>query len=267
MARKKQLIIPVFIPFAGCREQCVFCNQGSITGKETLPTIEEVRGVIKEYLSTWRGGGPREVAFYGGSFTALDKSRQEQYLRAAYAFVEEGRIDALRVSTRPDCVSVEAVSLLKKFKVETVELGVQSFSDEVLELSGRGHSSSDAITAVKLLKAEGLKVGIQLMPGLPGDTEERVLQSAKKAASLGPDFVRVYPTLVIKETPLEEMYLKGLYEPWELPRMVSVCKEVMRIFDEAGVKVIRVGLHPTEELRRSVVAGPFHPSFRDLVAM
>ena len=265
MGRKKQLVIPVFIPFGGCREQCVFCNQRSITGSDTLPTIEEVRGVIENYLSTWRGGGPREVAFYGGSFTALDPKVQERYLRAAYAFIEEGRIDALRVSTRPDCVSGEAVSLLKKFKVETVELGVQSFSDEVLELSGRGHSSSDAVTAVKLLKAEGLKVGIQLMPGLPGDSEERVLQSAEKAASLAPDFVRVYPTVVIKGTPLEEMYLLGLYEPWTLPRMVSVCKEVLRIFDEAGVKVIRVGLHFSEELKQSVVAGPMHPAFRELV--
>lgn len=265
VARKKQLIIPVFIPFGGCEYKCVFCNQEEITGASTLPTVEEVRATIENYLSTWKGTGRREVAFYGGSFTGLDVDLQNSYLGVAADFIREGRIDCIRLSTRPDYIDEDIVKRLIGFGVKVVELGVQSFSDNVLRLSGRGHSAKDAKRAVKILKDAGMEVGLQLMPGLPGDSVELSIESAVTARDLRPDFVRIYPTLVIKDTPLERMYRDGAYVPWKLRDMVGLCKSMLSIFNEAGVKVVKMGLHPTEDLEESIIEGPYHRSFKDLV--
>jgi histone acetyltransferase (RNA polymerase elongator complex component) len=265
VARKKQLIIPIFIPFGGCDHKCVFCNQVGITGSDTLPTVKEVQSQVESYLSTWKGAGRREVAFYGGSFTGLDIAMQDSYLGAVKDFIADGRIDCIRLSTRPDYIDEDIVKRLKTFGVKVVELGVQSFSDEVLRLSGRGHSAKDAERAVKVLKDLGMEVGLQLMPGLPGDTTEFSIESAVKARDLRPDFVRIYPTLVIKDTPLEGMYKEGRYVPWKLADMVGLCKSMLAIFNEAGVKVVKVGLHPTKDLEDSIVEGPYHRAFKDLV--
>jgi histone acetyltransferase (RNA polymerase elongator complex component) len=267
MARKKQLIIPVFIPFGGCPHKCVFCNQAGITGESSLPSSGEVKATIYKYLSTWqgKGGGRREVAFYGGSFTGLPMALQKSYLESAYEFVINKRVDSLRLSTRPDYISGDKLAFLSDYGVETVELGVQSMSDEVLKLSGRGHGVSSTVRAVGLIKGEGFKVGLQIMPGLPGDTFASILYTARRVAELGPDFVRIYPTLVIRNTPLQRMYLDGEYTPWGLEDMVDVCREVSKLFKAAGIQVVRMGLQPTDELERSLVAGPFHPSFRQLV--
>ncbi|MFQ5587008.1 MAG: elongator complex protein 3 [Thermodesulfobacteriota bacterium] len=263
--RKRRLIIPVFIPYEGCPHRCVFCNQTDITGQNSVPTRIEVRETITRYLLTWRGEGPREIAFYGGSFTGLKDTLQRDYLEAAYAFIQCGEIDALRVSTRPDYISHEKVKLLKEYGVGTVELGVQSMDNVVLRMSGRGHSAGDTVRAVELLKTAGFTVGLQVMPGLPGDTRETILATAREIVSLRPDFVRVYPTLVIKNTPLERIYRRGDYRPWPLESMVEVCREVMRIFEKAAISIIRVGLQPTAELEESIVTGPYHPSFRQLL--
>lgn len=270
MARKKQLIIPIFIPHLGCPHRCVFCNQKRITGEIPRPTIvgfqiPNIKETVERYLSTWKGNGRIEIAFYGGSFTGLDHNLQEGFLKTAYRFIDEGRVDALRVSTRPDYITDDGLTLLRGYGVGTVELGVQSMMEDMLIKAERGHSAEDVYSALGILKRRGFKVGIQIMPGLPGDTRETILFTVKEVVRLGPDFVRVYPTLVVRDTPLEGLYLKGLYKPWSLVDMVSVCKEVNELFKIAGIPVIRFGLQPTEGLLQGIVAGPFHPSFRQLL--
>ncbi len=264
-AKKRRLIIPVFIPFAGCPHKCIFCSQEDISGFRKAPSPQEVSGIIKRYLSTWKGTGPREVAFYGGTFTALDKGLQKDYLCAAAPYIEGWFIDSIRVSTRPDYVSRDITGFLRDHGVGTVELGVQSMDDRVLRLSARGHSSGDTIEAACAVKRAGLKLGLQLMPGLPGDTFSSALETAERAADLGPDFVRLYPALVLRDTGLHDLYARGLYRPWPLEEMVSLCRRIYRIMKDRGIAVIRMGLHPSQELRTSLVAGPFHPNFRQLV--
>lgn len=265
MGRKKRLIIPVFIPFGGCPHRCVFCDQKGITGEERMPALKEVADTVEACLATWKGSGEKEIAFYGGSFTALPEKVQADYLGAAYGYVSEGRVDSVRVSTRPDRVDAPAVERLKSYGVGTVELGAQSMSDEVLKASGRGHTAADTASAVRLIKAGGLRVGLQFMPGLPGDDKNTVLRTAGEIIALKPDFVRVYPTLVLKNTPLAGMYLSGSYTPWTLEDMVDVCSMVYNLLMDAGVPVIRMGLQPTADLERNLLAGPYHPSFRQLV--
>lgn len=265
MGRKKRLIVPIFIPFGGCPHQCVFCDQNGITGNSSLPEAKEVRETIETYLSTWRGGGPKEAAFYGGSFTGLPIEKQREYLECAFEFVKAGQLDSIRVSTRPDCVNEGVILMLKRYGVNIVELGAQSMDDGVLKLSGRGHTADDTRKAVSLLKDAGLAAGLQFMPGLPGDTEETILKTVQEIIALGPSFVRVYPSLVLKDTPLYRMYIQGLYQPWELSGMVKVCRSISALLKEAGIPIIRMGLQPTAELERSLAAGPYHPSFRQLV--
>lgn len=265
MGRKKRLIIPVFIPFGGCPHQCVFCDQKGITGEEKMPALKEVADTVEAYLSTWKGTGEKEIAFYGGSFTALPEKTLTDYLETAFGYVRDGRIDSVRVSTRPDRVDAAIVERLKSYGVGTVELGAQSMSDEVLKASGRGHTAVDTANAVRLIKAGGLRVGLQFMPGLPGDDRSTILGTTGEIIALKPDFVRVYPTLVLKNTPLAGMYLSGSYAPWALEEMVEVCAVVYNLLMDAGVPVIRMGLQPTADLERSLVAGPYHPSFRQLV--
>lgn len=265
MARKKRMIIPVFIPFGGCPHQCVFCDQTATTGAVNMPSLKDVRDTIDKHLATWKGGGNIEAAFYGGSFTALPDGVQREYLEAAHEYVISGRIGALRVSTRPDCISTEIISTLKSYGVATVELGAQSMDDGVLRLSGRGHTSRDTAEAARGIKEAGLRTGIQFMPGLPGDTRAKALDTAAAIIGLKPDFTRVYPSVVLKDTPLYKMYLRGEYLPWGLDEMVEVCAEISRMFKEAGIPVIRMGLQHTEELKERIAAGPYHPSFRQLV--
>lgn len=265
MAKKKQLIIPIFIPQYGCPHQCVFCNQQKITGKEKFPDARETATTIETYLKTWKGAGKREVAFYGGSFTCLDRNIQEDFLASAHRFVTSGLIDSIRISTRPDYITDEGLLLLKKYNVETVELGAQSMNDEILRLSGRGHAAGDTSAAVALLKKHGFKVGLQFMPGLPGDTGETIFHTASMIAGLQPDFVRIYPTIVVKDTPLEKMYLAGLYKPWSLADMTDICKKLVSLFHAKEIPIIRLGLQPTESLEQGIVTGPYHPSFRELV--
>lgn len=261
----RRLIIPIFIPFGGCPHQCVFCDQKGITGSAALPSLEEVKATIETYLSTWKGKGEKEAAFYGGSFTALPLDVQKGYLETAWEFVKAGRLDSLRLSTRPDCIDEKIIAFLKRYAVTTVELGVQSMVDEVLKASGRGHTAKATAEAVRLLKASNITTGLQFMPGLPGDTRLTVMETVKEIIKLSPDFVRLYPSLVLKDTPLHKMYLSGQYKPWQLDEMVEVCAEAKKLLDAAGVPIIRMGLQTTADLMESIVAGPYHPSFRQLV--
>ncbi|TAN63340.1 radical SAM protein [bacterium] len=265
MAKKKQLIIPVFIPFAGCAHQCVYCDQPSITATEVQPDTSTIVSIVERHLSTWKHEGRIEIAFYGGTFTALSKEAQSAFLKTAYVYVKAGRVHAIRISTRPDFITNEILELLIGYGVDTVELGAQSMCDDVLTKSGRGHTADDTVRAVSLLRARGFKTGIQFMPGLPGDSEATINESAKKIAALSPDFIRIYPTVVLKNTPLYKMFLSGKYIPWPLDKMVRVCKTAALIFAAKGIPIIRMGLQQTAALEENIVAGPHHPSFRQLV--
>ncbi len=261
------MIIPFFIPHAGCPHQCVFCNQKNITGRRTSVEPSSVAQTITAYLKTTKQRGPAQVAFYGGSFTALPIDVQQSYLEPCQPFIASGKIKGIRLSTRPDCISRELLAFLRDHRVETIELGVQSMDDTVLMRSGRGHTAADTIQAVTLLQEQGFTVGLQLMPGLPGDSIGTFMATVHRVVGMKPGFVRIYPALVIKETPLEALYRSGRYTPLSLNEAVQWCKNAFLQFERAGISVIRMGLQPTGELQKpgAILAGPYHPAFRQLV--
>lgn len=261
------MIIPFFIPHAGCPHQCVFCDQRNITGERTAPEPSSLPSTISRYLASQKRTGPIEVAFYGGTFTSLPSRVQRAYLTPVQSFIDSGKIAGIRLSTRPDAITADILSLLKQYHVTTVELGVQSMDDEVLQLAGRGHTAADTVDAIRLLREHGFTTGLQLMPGLPGDTPGRFRETVRQAIDLRPDLVRIYPALVIKDTPLAERYRTGRYTPLSLEDAVDLCRDAVDRFAAAGITVARVGLQPTEELERpgTVLAGPWHPAFGQLV--
>ncbi|HEX9022052.1 MAG TPA: radical SAM protein [Nitrospirota bacterium] len=261
------MIIPFFIPHSGCPHQCVFCNQKNITGQDAPADSAAIKGKINEYLKTRKKGAAVSVAFYGGSFTALPLPVQRDYLQQVQPFIQAGEVESIRLSTRPDCITGETLALLKNHRVGTVELGVQSMDDRVLALSGRGHTAAHTVTAVNLLRESGFPVGLQLMAGLPGDSPDRFRNTVEKIIGLKPAFVRLYPVLVLKGTPLERLYRIGAYAPLPLEEAVTLCREALIRFEQAGIGVIRIGLQPTAELNKpgTIAAGPYHPAFRQLV--
>lgn len=264
---KKNYIIPIFVPHMGCRYNCVFCNQKEITGQSAQPTGKDVAAKIAEYLNTIPLGSHVEVAFYGGSFTAIDKEKQLELLAPAYVAYKAGLISDIRLSTRPDCIDEEILAFLSTFEVSIIELGVQSTDEDVLAQSKRGHTKQDTIRAAELIKSWGFTLGLQMMVGLPADTPEKSYQTAQDIISLEPDFVRIYPALVVNHTQLAEMYSSGQYFPLTLGKAVEICKNLLLQFTVADINVIRIGLQPTEEISADgeLLAGPFHPAFRELV--
>jgi len=261
------MIIPFFIPHSGCPHQCVFCNQKNITGQTKPVAPSAIPQKITEYLAISSSEKPAQVAFYGGSFTALPLETQKAYLIAVQPFIHAGQIAGIRLSTRPDCITKEILSLLNEYHVTTIELGVQSMDDVVLTRSGRGHTATDTVNAVSLIKPCDFQIGLQLMPGLPGDSDDCFMKTIGMVIELKPDFVRVYPCLVIKDTPLADLYTSDRYKPLSLDDAVLLCREALERFELAGIDVIRIGLQPTEELERpgTIIAGPYHPAFRQLV--
>jgi histone acetyltransferase (RNA polymerase elongator complex component) len=264
---KKQVTIPIFVPHLGCPHRCVFCNQWESSGERKVPDADSIKEKIELYLSTIPDSVERiEVAFFGGSFTGIEPEKQEEFLSAPYRFKKAGLIHAIRLSTRPDYIDEEKLQLLKNLEVETVELGAQSFSDRVLSASGRGHRVVDTYKAIDLLKRDGFKLVIQLMPGLPEDSIDSSLRSAEIAASLKPASVRIYPTVVLEKTRLAEMYRAGRYRALSLEEAIEICKEMLLIFSNKGIPVIRMGLHPfSDNERENIIAGPYHPAFGFLV--
>ncbi len=262
------MIIPFFIPHSGCPHQCVFCNQKNITGQNRPEDASAVPDKIIRYLSTHDSREPVEVAFYGGSFTALPGEIQQSYLDAVSPFITSGRVRNVRLSTRPDCINDNILSFLKQHDVAVIELGAQSMDDTVLAQSGRGHTAEDTAKAAKLLKEHGFAIGLQIMPGLPGDTAKNFLdKTVCRVISLRPDFVRLYPVLVIKGTVLENLYRNGRYAPLPLDEAVALCRDAVIRFEQSEIEVTRMGLQPTEELEKSgtILAGPYHPAFGQLV--
>jgi len=265
----KKAIIPIFVPHKGCPHDCVFCNQDKITGYKEDINKALVKERIEMYLSTMTDRQPEhiEIAFYGGSFTAIDFSIQKTFLEVAHAFVVSGQVHSIRLSTRPDAISIEGLKLLKKHGVQTIELGVQSMDIDVLKGSERGHLVEDVVNATELIKREGFRLGLQMMIGLPEDTEAKNKATALQIADLKPDFVRIYPTLVIRNTKLAELYKSGEYQPLTLNEAIKWTAIAYTVFGQRSIPVIRVGLQPTTELEdgTTVVAGPYHPSFRQMV--
>jgi len=265
---KKHYNIPIFIPHLGCPFKCIFCNQNKIASAQGVPVVKDIIATIEQYLSTIAADSQDiEVAFFGGSFTAIEPNLQKKYLQAVQPYIKSGRIGGIRISTRPDFINQSILDFLAYYGVKSIELGVQSFCDEVLKASGRGYSCEDVFKASHHIKSNGLKLGIQLMVGLPSASFKQDIESARQATNLKPDMVRIYPTLVISETPLERLYIEHKYVPLGLEEAVNTCKEMFLLFQQKGIEVIRMGLQPSEELRTpgTVVAGPFHPSFGELV--
>ena len=268
---KKHAIIPIFIPHLGCPCQCVFCNQQKITARTKAVSTDEVRETVERYLSTLADLDPSEIeiAFYGGSFTAIPIDAQTAYLEVANEYIDQGRVSSLHISTRPDCIDEEILENLKRYNVSTIELGVQSFSDEVLRLSKRGHDSDTARKAARLIKKRGFKLGIQLMIGLPGDSLESCIYSARETAALSPELARLYPTLVIDGTELYDMYEDGSYEALSKEEALLRTKEMYKILHKAGINIMRVGLKSTDIIGGSdlsaINGGTYHPAFRQLV--
>ncbi|MTI67447.1 MAG: radical SAM protein [Firmicutes bacterium] len=265
---KKHYIIPIFVPHLGCPNDCVFCNQRKITGLSTNMTGRDVKNIVESFLKTI----PKEntnigLAFYGGSFTGIDKKIQKELISTANNYKKSGLIDSIRLSTRPDYIDDEILSYLRKMGVDTIELGVQSLDEKVLENSLRGHTSKDVYKAVKLIKKYEFKLGLQMMTGLPGDSLNKSLDTGIKIAKLKPNFTRIYPTLTVKETKLQKLYYEGKYKPFTLDETISLCSELLMLFELNNIEVIRIGLQNTENIStdKDVVAGPFHSSLRQLV--
>jgi len=226
-----------------------------------------VRAVIESHLNTISRGSLIEIAFFGGSFTGIDREEQIRYLEIANEYIQNGPVGSIRLSTRPDYIDDDILTYLKKYNVSVIELGVQSLDREVLEKSNRGHSIEDVLTSSKKIKDKGFSLGIQTMIGLPGDSFEKAVDTAKKVVELAPDIVRIYPTLVVKGTYLERLYNTGQYKPLSLEEAVDLCAVLIEIYESNHINVIRVGLQPTDNIcdGGDVVAGPFHPAIRQLV--
>lgn len=260
-------IMPIFIPHAGCPHQCIFCNQKTISGQK-LSSLAAAREQIERWLPRLQPGRANEAAFYGGSFTALSPKLQESLLGETDKLLASGVINSVRLSTRPDCIDENTLARLCAHGVKTVELGVQSLDDEVLAAAERGHTAAAVPAAVALLRAYGFEVGVQLMVGMPKQSVTSLEQTVSEVAALKPDLARIYPLLVIKSTPLAVMYEQQQYQPLSLAEAVVQTAYVYRHLTAAGVKVIRMGLQPDDELCMpgNIVAGPFHPAFGELVA-
>ena len=262
----KKRIIPIFVPHRGCPHDCIFCNQKKITGVSTEVTSEDVRNIIEEYLPTIDNDASVEVAFFGGSFTAIDEDIQNDLLEVDKKKKKKGLIQDIRMSTRPDCISEDILNRLKEYKVSIIELGVQSMDKNVLIDSVRGHDTEEVIKSAKLIKESGIKLGLQMMVGLPSDTEKKCIATARKFIELKPDCVRIYPTLVVKDTGLEVLLNKGEYKPFTLEQSIQIVKKLLALFYVNNINVIRVGLQATEDIQvgKAVVDGPHHPAFREL---
>ena len=265
---KKEYIIPIFIPFLGCPHDCAFCNQVKITNYKDNINKENTIRQINQYLSYFpKNENLKEIAFFGGSFTGLDEKVMISYLEIALNYKKKGIIDRIRLSTRPDYIYNSILDILKKYEVDVIELGIQSLDNEILNANERGHSKEDSIMASKLIKDYGFKLGHQIMPGLYKDSFDKAIKTGLESIKMNPDMVRIYPTLVIKDTKLEKLYKEGLYKPLSLDEAIEISSRLYMIYSYKKIPVIRIGLQPTENIneKKDVVAGPFHPSIRQLV--
>ncbi len=268
--RKRKFHIPVFVPHIGCPHDCVFCNQRKITGFTDDMTVSKAREIIESNLKSIEdlnesGTYHAQIAFFGGSFTAIEPQRQTELLSLAREYLLSGRVHGIRCSTRPDAIDEKIIANCLKYGMTVIELGVQSALDDVLKASNRGHSFEDVVNASKLIKKSGIKLGLQMMTGLPGDTYEKSIETAKKIAGLKPDCVRIYPTLVMEDTNLWYMYKNGSYIPQDLESAVVLASDIAEIFIREGIEILRISLQTTDGVNANTVIGPYHPAFAELV--
>ena len=260
----RRAIIPVFVPHQGCPHNCVFCDQKQISGAGAPATVETVEKALVGAAAIPAPHG-RELAFYGGSFTAIPAGEQEALLGAAFRAKQAGFLSGIRLSTRPDCVQAADIERLSRFGVTTVELGAQSMDDGVLCLSGRGHLAADTVRAARRVKAGGFQLILQMMTGLPGDSPEKSRATARALAALEPDGVRIYPTVVLRGTPLYDLWQAGRYRPQSVEEAVKLCAGLLDVFAARKIPVIRLGLNPSEVLSGgAVAAGAYHPALGEL---
>lgn len=269
---KKEYIIPIFVPHLGCPNSCTFCNQKTISGQSKQVTAKDVRDTIEYYLSNFKDNNKYvEVAFFGGSFTGIEEEVQEELLQAAFEYIKQKKVNSIRISTRPDYINKKILKRLKKYKVKTIELGVQSTNNYILSRCQRGHTFEDVEKASKLIRRKRFVLGHQMMVGLPESTKLDEINTTKSLIKLKPKIVRIYPVLVIKGTKLEEEYKNNEYIPLTVNQAVERCKEIVAMFNKKNIKVIRLGLQNTNTIdepghnESEVVAGPYHPAFRQLV--
>lgn len=260
---RKHSNISIFVPHIGCPNKCSFCNQRYITGVCKGPGAEDV-GAAAAAAQSSKGYDPAttEIAFFGGSFTAINRNYMTDLLEAAAVFVRDGSVRGIRISTRPDAIDEEILGILKGYGVTSIELGAQSMNDRVLKMNNRGHTVRDVENASALIKRHGFELGLQMMTGLYGDSDSSAIHTAERLIALQPDTVRIYPTIVLKDTDLAALYADNIYKPQTLSEAVKLAAELYTMFEENGVRVIRLGLHSIEE--DAYIAGPWHPAFSEL---
>ncbi len=260
--------IPIFIPEKACPFRCVFCDQHKITDQKQMPTDEEITSIIEKRLKTIPDDHHSviEIAFFGGNFTGIPLIEQEHLLQLVQPWLDGGRVRGIRISTRPDYINKEVLQLLKQYRVKVIELGAQSFDDEVLIKAGRGHTAADTEEAAQMIRREGFSLGLQMMTGLPGDSFASIMKTAKRIVALGAGNTRIYPVLVIEGTQLAEMYKAGTFNPPDIAQTIQFLRWLLPYFSESKVDVIRVGLHPSESLLcgDGLLAGPFHPALKQM---
>lgn len=260
----KHINVALFVPDEGCPHRCSFCNQKTISGSAKRLSEKDVCEAVETALKSNFESKDGEIAFFGGSFTAIERSYMISLLSAAKPYIDKGFFKGIRISTRPDCIDEEVLSVLKKYGVTSIELGCQSMSEKVLSLNERGHSSEDIINSARLIKAFGFELGVQMMTGLLGDTDEEAIETAKKLISLNPDTARIYPTIVLENTKLAFLFKNGEYKPQSLKEAVSLCSKLLLMFHKADIPVIRLGLHSGGNVEEGYLAGAYHPAFREL---
>lgn len=263
----KQTNISIFIPHIGCPHRCSFCDQKSISGEQKAPTAAEVTALLTEQAEHLKSREMcAEIAFFGGSFTAIPESYMTELLEAAGGAIKRypDVYCGIRCSTRPDCISTEILDKLKSYGMTAIELGAQSMSDDVLLANRRGHTAEDVRRAARLIRESGISLGLQMMTGLYRDTEEAVMYTADEFIALCPDTVRIYPTVILEGTLLGSLYKSGEYETFSFERTVELCSALLRKFTENGIAVIRMGLHASEDVEKAMLGGVYHPSFREI---
>lgn len=257
--------VAIFVPHNGCPHKCSFCNQREITGQQSQPSPDDVKSAIAVARESLKENTKNaEIAFFGGSFTAIDRAYMESLLSAAFPAVKSGEFAGIRISTRPDAIDGEILDILHKYGVTAVELGAQSMNNEVLAANERGHTKEDVISASRMISKDGFSLGLQMMTGLYKSSTERDRETAHELAGLKPDTMRIYPTVVIKGTELYDLYRANDYTPQTLEDAVKLCSELLLYFEKRNIPVIRLGLHDSDSLREGKEAGAFHPAFREL---
>lgn len=264
MSGQKHINVAVFVPHEGCPHDCLFCNQKAISGRTEKLTAADVELAANTAIASGKDTTGGEIAFFGGSFTAIDSDYMESLLKAAMPYIDAGSFKGIRISTRPDFIDERILSLLKNYRVTAIELGAQSMVDEVLIKNRRGHLSEDTRKACALIKSYDFELGLQMMTGLYGDNDKGAIFTAEEFIKLSPQTVRIYPTIVLKNTMLSELYYKEMYKPQTLSEAVELCAKLLIRFRNAGIKVIRLGLHSGGGVEPDYIDGPYHPAFGEL---